>query len=374
MPVSATTPVEEPAADVARHSADPFHAASVGEPLPLAEATPPQEQMPSHAGVSEIMSPTPSHMHPHEASPAHGLLAVESEPALQTSHEGTHSGNVQHAVPTASNFIQSHTHAPTTQPAQDPYAQGHNGNPGAAAPSNMGSRYGAPAQHPSAPHYDISGRDVPVEADPPPANRQYQPPATHQPSHQYSAVEERYEPELERMIPGMPHHAHSGSEDYTIRPNDSFYTISERVYGSGSYFKALEEHNRQRVPYSDRMRVGDVINTPRIEVLEEKYPDLCPKRRAAPAANAQSLLTSAGSHGIPGGKVYVVEQGDTLFDIARNELGKASRWSEIYELNRHRLGSDIDYLAPGTELMLPNAAAPVREPLTTERQRANATR
>ena len=52
--------------------------------------------------------------------------------------------------------------------------------------------------------------------------------------------------------------------------------------------------------------------------------------------------------------MYVVEEGDTLFDIARYELGKASRWAEIYDLNRNQLGSDYDYLAPGTKLMLPD--------------------
>ncbi len=51
---------------------------------------------------------------------------------------------------------------------------------------------------------------------------------------------------------------------------------------------------------------------------------------------------------------YVVEEGDTLFDIARHELGEASRWVEIYELNRDRLGNDHDYLTPGLKLTLPS--------------------
>lgn len=53
---------------------------------------------------------------------------------------------------------------------------------------------------------------------------------------------------------------------------------------------------------------------------------------------------------------YVVEEGDTLFDIARHELGEASRWVEIYELNRDRLGNDHDYLTPGLKLIMPNDA------------------
>jgi nucleoid-associated protein YgaU len=56
--------------------------------------------------------------------------------------------------------------------------------------------------------------------------------------------------------------------------------------------------------------------------------------------------------------VYVVAQGDTLFDIARYELGKASRWAEIYELNRDVLGEDFDYLKPGLELTMPSKGQP----------------
>jgi nucleoid-associated protein YgaU len=55
----------------------------------------------------------------------------------------------------------------------------------------------------------------------------------------------------------------------------------------------------------------------------------------------------------PGSKVYVVQEGDTLYDIARSELGKASRWGEIYDLNRDALGARLDALSPGMQLTLP---------------------
>ena len=56
--------------------------------------------------------------------------------------------------------------------------------------------------------------------------------------------------------------------------------------------------------------------------------------------------------------VYVVEEGDTLFDIARYELGKASRWADIYNLNRDVLGKDYNYLTPGMQLVLPGSVDP----------------
>ena len=54
-----------------------------------------------------------------------------------------------------------------------------------------------------------------------------------------------------------------------------------------------------------------------------------------------------------GGRTYVVQEGDTLSSIARNELGKVSRWAEIYQLNREALGKEYDYLTPGMRLVLP---------------------
>jgi len=98
--------------------------------------------------------------------------------------------------------------------------------------------------------------------------------------------------------------------------------------------------------------VGDVISAPGIPELEREYPDLCPKasRREAVRNLAQAVSTQS-PYG--GGRIYVVEEGDTLFDIARYELGKASRWGEIHAINRQVLGKDYNYLVPGTKLTLP---------------------
>ena len=53
------------------------------------------------------------------------------------------------------------------------------------------------------------------------------------------------------------------------------------------------------------------------------------------------------------GRIYRVQEGDTLTGIAKRELGKVTRWAEIYDLNRSVLGTRPDYPAPGTQLTLP---------------------
>jgi nucleoid-associated protein YgaU len=139
-------------------------------------------------------------------------------------------------------------------------------------------------------------------------------------------------------------------DSYTVEPNDNFWRVSQKVYGTGAYFKALEEHNRRQAGARTLINVGDAISTPPLSVLQQNYPDLCPKPRKLPSEGRGGALVSSPARG---GRTYTVAEGDTLFDIARAELGKASRWAEIYELNRDQLGEDFNYLAPGMQLVMP---------------------
>ena len=159
------------------------------------------------------------------------------------------------------------------------------------------------------------------------------------------------------------------NDAYVIAPEDNYWTISKKLYGTGAYFKALYEHNRREHPRADRLRVGDVISAPAAEALAQTYPDLCPQRpgQRAPAARGPAAATSTAAAAPHGAQRYVVQRGDTLFDIARYELGQASRWVEIYELNRPLLGDDVDHLSPGTELLLPAAAHTADRPGSARR-------
>ncbi len=80
-----------------------------------------------------------------------------------------------------------------------------------------------------------------------------------------------------------------------------------------------------------------------------------PRQNAAPVTLASER---------EGRRVYVVREGDTLYDIARTELGKASRWGEIYDLNWNQLGNRLDGLTPGMKLVLPADAASEPEAMT----------
>lgn len=52
-------------------------------------------------------------------------------------------------------------------------------------------------------------------------------------------------------------------------------------------------------------------------------------------------------------RLYVVKPGDTLWQIAKKELGDGARYRELYEWNRAVIGADPDIILPGQELVMP---------------------
>ncbi|MBX7071778.1 MAG: hypothetical protein K1X71_01410 [Pirellulales bacterium] len=84
---------------------------------------------------------------------------------------------------------------------------------------------------------------------------------------------------------------------YTVGANENYWVISKRLYGTGGYFKALYEHNRQRYPSPSRLQAGDVISAPPAHVLEQTYPQLCPQSSAQQATHAAPAGNSASGVG-----------------------------------------------------------------------------
>lgn len=174
-------------------------------------------------------------------------------------------------------------------------------------------------------------------------------------------------------------------ELYTIAPNDNFWTISRRQYGSGRYFAALAKHNQDRVADPQRLRPGMQISTPPAAALEAKYPELIDKSgaAAAPAPRTSSIagdgrpLFAHPSAALPaseapasgaqqagyfysksGEPMYRIGGDDTLGSIAQKHLGRASRWTEIFSQNREIL-KNPENLTVGTVIRLPPDASKV---------------
>ena len=68
----------------------------------------------------------------------------------------------------------------------------------------------------------------------------------------------------------------------------------------------------------------------------------------APGTETQSEKTSKKA----GNRKYVVQPGDTLYSIARKFYKSSSRWTEIREANKHKIG-ESGKLQPGETLTIP---------------------
>jgi nucleoid-associated protein YgaU len=74
------------------------------------------------------------------------------------------------------------------------------------------------------------------------------------------------------------------------------------------------------------------------------------RKAGQPAAEAGK--TEQPTAKAPEPRIYVVQQGDSLSQIAKNLYNDASRWREIYEANKDQI-KDPKIIRPGQELHIP---------------------
>jgi nucleoid-associated protein YgaU len=76
-------------------------------------------------------------------------------------------------------------------------------------------------------------------------------------------------------------------------------------------------------------------------------------KREAQLRAAQERAAKARELAAAKKRAYVIQPGDSLSKIAKEELGDASRWPEIFELNKDKI-KDPNLIHPGQELKMPS--------------------
>ena len=119
----------------------------------------------------------------------------------------------------------------------------------------------------------------------------------------------------------------------TVRENDSLWSIASRHLGSGLRWSELLKVNPG---LSERsiLQPGQVLKIPTEGVVA--------KRPVAPVTPAVS---------VPAGfRSVVIREGDTLYDLAKAQLGSGLRWAEIRDANP---GLNPDRLPVGKKILIP---------------------
>lgn len=187
-----------------------------------------------------------------------------------------------------------------------------------------------------------------------------------------------------------PNSGNGNGGTYTVQEGDSYWNISKKVYGTAKYFQVLADLNQGTIADPQKMKAGTVIQTPDASFLQSQLKTV---RRTAPtgltgsietdgradrtgtidsddssASNAETVVVSRrpaiqdepsgilfNQQGYP---MFRIGETDTLTSIAADHLGRASRWEQIYNMNRDRLQSP-DKLQIGMVLKLPADASRV---------------
>ncbi|MBM81630.1 MAG: hypothetical protein CMJ78_13710 [Planctomycetaceae bacterium] len=175
---------------------------------------------------------------------------------------------------------------------------------------------------------------------------------------------------LDSSVSSFPGEAVQGDE-YEVQDSDNFWVIAKRLYGEGRFGIALAEHNKSRVKDPRRMRPGTVIEVPTRDQLTAMYAKLIPRgapRRtvatrepvvAAPTTSGDRSIRRGFYYNKSGRPMYRIGSDDSLTEIAEQHLGRASRYIQIYNLNRELLRNPDD-LKVGTALVLPRDASEVQ--------------
>lgn len=146
--------------------------------------------------------------------------------------------------------------------------------------------------------------------------------------------------------------------DYVLTQAETYWSLSQKVYDSPRFFQALAEYHRGLGLDIWHLETGMHLPIPPAQWLQDQYPDKI-------LGATPTITTSGYDVGIPaihglfldeeGIPNYRVQPGDTLQGIAQKVLGRASRWMQLYEMNREILATDKP-LKVGMILRLPRDA------------------
>jgi len=141
---------------------------------------------------------------------------------------------------------------------------------------------------------------------------------------------------------------------YTVQADETYWSISKKLYGTVRYFQALAEHNRHRVGDPKHLRPGMKILVPEAELMEQLYAKILP---GGPKPGLGTEPPPEGLYFTTNGQpMYRVGQEDTLGSIALKHLGRTTRWVEIYNMNQDVLKTP-DRLRIGIVLKMPADAS-----------------
>ena len=144
------------------------------------------------------------------------------------------------------------------------------------------------------------------------------------------------------------------SRVHVIQPGENLAVVAQKYYGKEDgnrrlVIQKLYESNKKVLPSADKVRVGDKLTVPSLDQLLDSQPEYFEKV----SSTGTSLLDKVfgRTQKSNSDRMYVVQQGDSLWGIAEKMLGDGKRYKEIIKNNRSI--KNADDLIAGMNLKLP---------------------
>ena len=159
-------------------------------------------------------------------------------------------------------------------------------------------------------------------------------------------LSEQYAPQ-DKTILVVGRHEEKPKQTYVVAKADNLSKIAVKFYGSDQgnrleNIKKIFQANRDKMKSIDKLKIGQKLI----------IPGLASVRNQAGVTSNQSQDRKKLRNTTSYNKTYEVKKGDSLWAIAKKELGKGGRFKEIAKLNSDIIGED-DSLKPGMKLKLP---------------------
>ncbi|UCD28933.1 MAG: LysM peptidoglycan-binding domain-containing protein [Planctomycetota bacterium] len=136
---------------------------------------------------------------------------------------------------------------------------------------------------------------------------------------------------------------------HVIQAGDTYSALAKKYYGSVKYTSLLVKANPGTEPR--RLMVGTKVRIPNLPASS-----VSGTSAVGSTASPSPLLMAEPIPSVPKDRAYTVKESEGWTALAERFLGDASRWPELYELNRERVPHNYNLRPAGTVIELPKEA------------------
>ena len=134
-------------------------------------------------------------------------------------------------------------------------------------------------------------------------------------------------------------------DTHRVQAGDTFASLALQYYGHERHTQFLVRSNPE-ITDPRRLAIGSTIMIPPLPTAHTEAESSVAK------ASSPAPAPASGGHVAPG-RTYEVKPGDSFYRIARVELGDASKWEDLFSLNKELVQGDPKQLQVGQVLRLP---------------------